>query len=66
MAENSTSSELPPAAIELASIMYEAARTGQSDILEQALTAGLPTNMTNEKGDTLVCSDDVFDFATLY
>ncbi|KAK6085165.1 ankyrin-like protein [Seiridium cupressi] len=46
---------LPPEAVALAGRMYDAARSGQKEILEQALPAGLPANMTNEKGDTLVC-----------
>jgi len=47
-------SELPPDAIALASRMYDAARNGQIDIFQQALPAGLPAKMTNEKGDSLV------------
>ena len=50
-----TASTLPPEALALASRMYDAARAGQTDIFEQALPAGLPANMTNEKGDSLVC-----------
>lgn len=46
--------ELPPEALAFASRMYDAARAGQMDIFEQALPAGLPANMTNDKGDTLV------------
>ena len=49
------SSALPPEAIALAARLYNAARQGDKDLLEQALGAGLPANMTNEKGDTLVC-----------
>ncbi|KAL3426385.1 hypothetical protein PVAG01_03176 [Phlyctema vagabunda] len=45
---------LPPEAIALATRMYDAARAGQMDIFEQALPAGLPANMTNEKGDSLI------------
>jgi hypothetical protein len=49
--------ELPPEAIAFAGKMYDAARAGQMDIFQQALPAGLPANMTNEKGDSLVsCS----------
>lgn len=48
-------SSLPPAAIELAMRMYNAAREGNLELLQQAVLAGLPANMTNEKGDTLVC-----------
>jgi hypothetical protein len=46
---------LPPEAIAFAGRMYDAARAGQIDIFQQALPAGLPANMTNEKGDSLVC-----------
>jgi hypothetical protein len=45
---------LPPEAIAFATKMYDAARAGQLDIFQQALPAGLPANMTNEKGDSLV------------
>lgn len=45
---------LPPEAIELASRMYNAARQGDKDLLTQAVSAGLPPNLTNDKGDTLV------------
>jgi len=45
---------LPAEAIEFASRMYNAAREGDVAIFEQALPAGLPPNLTNEKGDTLV------------
>ncbi|KAK8055202.1 hypothetical protein PG993_000429 [Apiospora rasikravindrae] len=47
-------SELPPEAIAFAGRMYDAARTGQVDVFIQALPLGLPANMTNEKGDTLL------------
>lgn len=47
-------SSLPPEAIALATRMYNAARQGDADLLQQAITAGLPPNLTNEKGDTLV------------
>ncbi|KAF4637802.1 hypothetical protein G7Y89_g264 [Cudoniella acicularis] len=52
--DNTTASELPPEAIAFATRMYNAARQGQVDVFEQALPAGLPANMTNEKGDSLV------------
>ncbi|KAB8292929.1 hypothetical protein EYC80_007294 [Monilinia laxa] len=55
---NSTSgatvASLPPEAIAFASKMYDAARNGDIEIFEQALPAGLPANMTNEKGDSLI------------
>lgn len=35
--------------------MYNAAREGNIELFEQALPAGLPPNLTNHKGDTLVC-----------
>lgn len=49
-------SSLTPTAemIAFATRMYDAARAGQLDIFQQALTAGLPVNMTNDKGDSLV------------
>ena len=50
----SAAGSLPPEAIALATRMYDAARTGDVALLQQALAAGLPANMTNEKGDTLV------------
>lgn len=45
---------LSPEAIAFAARVYDAARAGQMDMFEQALPAGLPANMTNEKGDSLV------------
>lgn len=48
-------SSLTPELITFATRMYDAARTGQLDIFQQALLAGLPVNMTNDKGDSLVC-----------
>lgn len=49
-----TASELPPEAIALATRFFDGARNGQMDIFEQALSSGLPANLTNDKGDTLV------------
>jgi len=46
---------IPPEAIAFAGRMYDAARSGQLDVFEQALPAGLPADLTNEKGDSLVC-----------
>ncbi|KAJ4410995.1 hypothetical protein N0V82_009099 [Gnomoniopsis sp. IMI 355080] len=48
-----TGSSLPPEAIAFATRMYDAARQGNTDLLQHAIAAGLPPNMTNEKGDTL-------------
>ena len=47
-------STLPPEALQLATRLYNAARTGDVPLFSQALSAGLPPNMTNEKGDTLL------------
>jgi hypothetical protein len=46
--------QLPPEALALATRLFDAARNGQMDILEQALRGGLKPNMTNAKGDSLV------------
>lgn len=46
--------ELAPEAVAFAGRMFDAARAGQMDIFEQALPAGLPANLTNDKGDTLL------------
>jgi hypothetical protein len=46
--------QLPPEALALATRLFDAARNGQRDILEQALQGGLKPNMTNSKGDSLV------------
>lgn len=43
-----------PEVIAFATRMYNAARAGDLPIFEQALPAGLPANMTNDKGDTLL------------
>lgn len=51
---NAATGELPPEVIAFAGKMYSAARTGDVEVFEQALSAGLPANMRNEKGDTLV------------
>ena len=45
---------MSPEMLAFASRMYDAARQGQLDIFQQALPRGLPANMTNDKGDTLV------------
>lgn len=49
--------QLPPEAIALAGRMFDAARNGDEQsiaLLTQALQRGLPANLTNDKGDTLV------------
>ncbi|KAH6606187.1 hypothetical protein Trco_005340 [Trichoderma cornu-damae] len=45
---------LSPEAIAFAARMYDSARKGEVAVFQQALPAGLPPNMTNEKGDTLL------------
>lgn len=47
-------SELPPAALELATKLFDMARQGRTAELSQYLGAGIPPNMTNHKGDTLL------------
>lgn len=45
---------IPPELVDFAGRMYDAARAGDLDTFRQALPAGLPPNLTNDKGDTLV------------
>lgn len=49
-----TSETISPEEIEFATRIYNAARKGQVEVFEEALPAGLPPNLTNEKGDTLL------------
>lgn len=49
-----TTTTLPPEALDFASRVYNAARAGDLPLFNQALPAGLPPNMTNEKGDSLI------------
>jgi hypothetical protein len=58
--------QLPPEALALAARLFEAARSGQMDIFEQALARGLKPNMTNEKGDSLVGLFLSFDPQTVF
>ncbi|KAI1264334.1 ankyrin [Xylariaceae sp. FL1019] len=51
---DASAATLPPEAINFATRMYNAARAGNIDIFRQALPAGLPANLTNDKGDTLL------------
>lgn len=46
--------DLPPAAIELATKLFDYARKGSTAELDQYVSAGIPANMTNQKGDTLL------------
>lgn len=45
---------LPPEALELAAKLFDYARAGDSLSLSQYLTAGIPTNLTNHEGNTLL------------
>ncbi|KAJ6477166.1 ankyrin [Mycena vitilis] len=45
---------LPPETIAFAQRMFEAARTGNSELLIAAVDAGLPVNILNEKGNSLL------------
>ncbi|MFD0154549.1 ankyrin repeat domain-containing protein [Streptomyces sp. NPDC055721] len=48
-------SETPdPEVIELASKVFDLARTGDTDALAAYVDAGVPANLTNDKGDSLV------------
>lgn len=49
-----SASDLPPEAIQLATRLFDYARHGQTPELAQYLTAGIPINLTNHKGDTLL------------
>lgn len=46
--------QLPPEALELASKLFDFARAGDTASLLQYLSAGIPANLTNHKGDTLL------------
>jgi len=50
----SSGASLPPAAIDLATKLFDFAREGKTPELAQYLSAGIPPNLTNHKGDTLL------------
>lgn len=50
----SAASSLPPEALALATKLFDFARQGKTDELAQYLSAGIPVNLTNHKGDTLL------------
>ncbi|KAF9768277.1 hypothetical protein IL306_014463 [Fusarium sp. DS 682] len=52
--QSTRAGSLTPEMIEFASRMYDAARKGDVATFEEALPAGLPPNLTNDKGDTLL------------
>lgn len=43
-----------PEVVELAGRMFDAARKGDTATFEQALPAGLPVNLSNDKGDSFL------------
>ncbi|QDS73573.1 hypothetical protein FKW77_001217 [Venturia effusa] len=47
-------STLPPEALELAAKLFDFARAGDVPSLSQYLAAGIPTNLTNHEGNTLL------------
>ncbi|KAF2769793.1 ankyrin [Teratosphaeria nubilosa] len=49
-----TPTQLPPEALDLATKLFNHAREGQTPPLRQYIEAGIPVNLTNHKGDTLL------------
>ncbi|KAF2725139.1 ankyrin [Polychaeton citri CBS 116435] len=47
-------SQLPLEALDLATKLFNHAREGKTNELKQYITAGIPVNLTNHKGDTLL------------
>jgi len=47
-------SQLPDEALDFAARMFNAARSGDSELLLAAVDNGLPANLTNDKGNTLL------------
>ena len=47
-------SQLPPEALDLATKLFDYARQGKTAELRQYISAGIPVNLTNYKGDTLL------------
>ncbi|CAK7214803.1 hypothetical protein SBRCBS47491_002274 [Sporothrix bragantina] len=56
---------LPDEAIALAQRLYNGARAGDLALFQQALPAGLPANMANEKGDSLLMLAAYYGHANL-
>ncbi|KAH9873086.1 hypothetical protein J1614_005483 [Plenodomus biglobosus] len=50
----SSSPSLPPAALDLAAKLFDLARAGTTPTLHQYITTGIPPNLTNSTGDTLL------------
>ncbi|KAK5166487.1 uncharacterized protein LTR77_008030 [Saxophila tyrrhenica] len=49
-----SATSLPPEALALASKLFDFAREGKTPELTQYISAGIPVNLTNHKGDTLL------------
>ncbi|KAK3050989.1 hypothetical protein LTR09_007738 [Extremus antarcticus] len=49
-----SAADLPPEALALATKLFDFAREGQNAELQQYISAGIPVNLTNHKGDTLL------------
>ncbi|RMZ69827.1 ankyrin [Pyrenophora seminiperda CCB06] len=49
-----STAELPPAALDLAARLFDLARSGDTSTLSQYVSAGVPKNLTNASGDTLL------------
>ena len=47
-------SQLPPEALNLASKIFDFAREGKTSEMQQYVSAGIPVNLTNHKGDTIL------------
>ena len=54
MSDGPTPDEPPPGVAELAGRLFDLARDGDSGALAAYLDAGVPVNLTNDAGDTLV------------
>ena len=54
MTEGVTSGPLDPGVLELARKVFDLAREGSTDELSEYVDAGVPVNLTNDKGDTLL------------
>ncbi|KAI7105693.1 hypothetical protein KC339_g3651 [Hortaea werneckii] len=49
-----STSQLPPEALNLATRLFDFARQGKTAELQQYVSTGIPVNLTNHKGDTLL------------
>ncbi len=53
--------ELDAETLDYAHRMFDAARSGRTDLLAANVDAGLPVNLTNDKGDTLLILAAYYD-----